>query len=125
MHLRIYEITINGWQIPIPDINGFKRTKNKLWSSNTGRTSSGRMVGDIKAIKYTLEFAWSKLTDTQLQELEAAIGTAAFFPVEFPEEGTGNKLKKNFYAADPTYETKVVVDGKEIYCNFTLQLIEQ
>ncbi len=125
MHLRIDEITINGWQIPIPDKNGFKRTKNKLWSSNTGRTSSGKMIGDIIAKKYTLEFKWSSLTAEQVKDLEYAIGTDAFFPVVFPEEGTDNKLIKSFYAADSTYKTKIVIDGEEIYSDFSLQLIEQ
>lgn len=123
--MRIDEIKINSYSIPVPDENGFKRTKNKLWSSNTGRTASGKMVGDIVAVKYTLEFSWSELSAAELKTLEDAVGTAAFFPVIFPEEGTGTQLTKNFYAADMTYDTKTIVDGKEIYSDVALQLIEQ
>lgn len=123
--MRIDEITVNGYSIPVPDENGFKRTKNKLWSSNTGRTASGKMVGDIKAVKYSLEFSWKTLTASQIISLEAAVGTDAFFPVVFPEEGTGKKLNKTFYAADMTYETKKYENGIEIYSGVTLQLIEQ
>lgn len=123
--MRIDEIKINGYGIPVPDKEGFKRTKNKLWSSNTGRSAGGKMVGDIIAIKYTLEFSWSELTASDVALLESAVGTDAFFPVEFPEEGTGNKLEKMFYAADMTYDTKQYVNGEEVYCNVALQVIEQ
>lgn len=123
--MRIDEIKINGYGIPVPDENGFKRTKNKLWSSNAGRTASGKMVGDIIAVKYTLDFNWSELSAAEIKELEKAVGTDAFFPVVFPEEGTGTQLTKNFYAADMTYDTKTIVDDKEIYSDVALQLIEQ
>ena len=125
MLLRVDEITINGYRIPVPNENGFKRTKNKLWSSNTGRTASGKMVGDIKAVKYTLEFSWKKLTAAEVALLETAVGTVAFFPVSFPKEGTGEKLTKNFYAADMTYGTKKYENGNEIYSDAVLQIIEQ
>ncbi len=123
--MRIDDITINGYSIPTPDENGFKRTKNKLWSSNTGRSASGKMLGDIVAVKYTLEFSWSKLTSEQITSLETAVGTDAFFSVVFPKEGTGAKQTKSFYAADMTYNTKKYENGKEIYSDVTLQLIEQ
>lgn len=125
MYLRIDEITINGWQIPAPDKNGFKRTKNKLWSANTGRTASGKMVGDIVAVKYSLTIKWSELTSSDVTEIENAVSSSAFFPVVFPAEGTGEELTKNFYAADLTYDTKIVIDGEEIYKDFTIELIEQ
>ena len=125
MPLRIDEIKINGSSISVPDENGFKRTKNKIWSSNTGRSASGKMLGDIVAVKYTLDFAWSKLTAQEVKNLETAVGTAAFFPVVFPEEGTGKTLTKNFYAADMTYGTKKYENGTEIYSDVSLQIIEQ
>lgn len=125
MYLRIDEITINGWQIPAPDKNGFKRTKNKLWSANTGRTASGKMVGDIVAVKYSLTIKWSELTSSDVTEIENAVSSSAFFPVVFPAEGTGEELTKNFYAADLTYDTKIVINGEEIYKDFTIELIEQ
>lgn len=123
--MQVDEITINGYRIPVPDENGFKRTKNKLWSSNTGRSASGKMLGDIIAVKYSLEFLWAKLTAAQITSLEAAVGTDAFFTVVFPKEGTGAKLTRNFYAADMTYDTKKYENGKEIYSDVSLQLIEQ
>ena len=125
MPLRIDEIKINGSKIPVPDENGFRRTKNKIWSSNTGRSASGKMLGDIVAVKYTLEFSWSKLTAQEVKDLESAVGTAAFFPVVFPEEGTGSSVTKYFYAGDMTYATKKYENGVEIYSDVILPLIEQ
>ena len=123
--MRIDEITINGSPIPVPDENGFKRTKNKIWSSNTGRSASGKMLGDIVAIKYSLEFSWEKLTAQEVKTLETAVGTTAFFPVVFPAEGSGDSITKNFYAGDMSYVTKKYENGVEIYSGVVLSLIEQ
>lgn len=123
--MRIDEIKINGKSIPVPDEDGFKRTKNKIWSSNTGRSASGKMLGDIIAVKYSLEFSWSKLTAQQIKDLESAVGTSAFFSVVFPEEGTGNTITKTFYAGDMTYVTKKYENGVEMYSGVVLPLIEQ
>lgn len=123
--MDIKDTKINGHSVPLPDENGFAVTKNKLWSKNTGRTTSGKMVGDITAVKYTLVFSWSSLTGNQVSDLEAAVGSAAFFPVKFPREGDMTALTKTFYAADMTYGAKIIKDGKAYYSDIKLELIEQ
>lgn len=125
MRMDIKDIKINGHSIPVVDKNGFNITKNKLWSKNTGRTTSGKMVGDITAVKYSLVFSWSSLNGDQVSDLEIAVGTDAFFPVKFPKEGTMAVLTKTFYAADMTYDTKFVKDGVTYYSDVKLELIEQ
>lgn len=99
-------------------------TKNKIWSSNTGRGATGKMLGDIIATKYTIRAQWNKLTQSQLTALENAIGSDAFFSVTFVNE-KGVQTTKTFYSADPTYTTKKYVNGVAIYENVSIELIEQ
>ncbi len=123
--MDIKDIKINGRSIPVPDENGFSVTKNKLWSQNTGRTASGKMVGDITAVKYTLSFSWQLLTQSEISNLEAAVGSAAFFPVTFPKEGDMSSVTKSFYSADMTYGIKTIKRGAAYYSDVKLELIEQ
>lgn len=123
--MDIKDITVNSKKLPLPAENGFSVTKNKLWSSNTGRTTSGKMVGDIIAVKYTLNFTWNELNSQEIALIESAVGSSPFFTVVFPEEGTGKALTKTFYAADITYSAKFVRKGVTYYSDVSAELIEQ
>ena len=119
-----YKLTINGYTPPAVTKSGYSLTKNKIWSSNTGRGATGKMLGDIIARKYTLRAQWAKLTQTQLTSLENAIGSDAFFSVTFVNE-KGANTTKTFYGADPTYTVKKFVNGVAVYENVSIELIEQ
>lgn len=119
-----YKLTINGYSPPPVIRGGYSVTKNTIWSSNTGRSANGTMLGDIIARKYTVRAQWNKLTQTQLTSLANSIGSSAFFPVTFVDE-KGAQITKTFYSADPTYTTKKYVNGVAIYENVSIELIEQ
>ena len=78
-----YKLTINGYSPPAVTRSGYSVTKNKIWSSNTGRGATGKMLGDIIATKYTIRAQWNKLTQSQLTALENAIGSKAFFSARY------------------------------------------
>ena len=119
-----YKLTINGYSPPAVTRSGYSVTKNKIWSSNTGRGATGKMLGDIIATKYTIRAQWNKLTQSQLTALENAIGSKAFFSVTFVNE-KGVQTTKTFYSADPTYTTKKFVNGVAVFENVSIELIEQ
>lgn len=119
-----YKLTINGYTPPAVTKSGYSVTKNKIWSSNTGRGATGKMLGDIIATKYTIRAQWNKLTQSQLTSLENAIGTNAFFSVTFVNE-KGVQTTKTFYSADPTYTTKKYINGVAVFENVSIELIEQ
>ena len=119
-----YKLTINGYSPPAVTRSGYSVTKNKIWSSNTGRGATGKMLGDIIATKYTIRAQWNKLTQSQLIALENAIGSKAFFSVTFVNE-KGAHTTKTFYSADPTYTTKKFVNGVAVFENVSIELIEQ
>lgn len=57
-----------------------------IWSSDTGRTLSGLMVGDVVAEKKTLNVQWGVLTEAELVLIKNTL-TAGFFPISFRDDG--------------------------------------
>lgn len=117
-------LIINGYQPPAPDENGIEIVKNKIWSKNTGRTTSGLMVGDIIDRKYTLKYTWSKLRQFEVKKLDEAINTSAFFPVQFTNNH-GEVLTRYFYSDDPLYKQKKYEKNGIKYADISITLIEK
>lgn len=57
-----------------------------IWSSDTGRTMDGTMVGEIVAEKKTLSIKWGCLMEKDIALIKRGI-IAGFFPVTFRDEG--------------------------------------
>lgn len=92
-------LKINGYTPPAPDEGGIVIGRMKIWSENTKRTASCKMVGDIKAVKATLSITWSKMTQSQLDELDKAINNPnkPFFPIVYVDQ-SGMEIEKTFYS---------------------------
>lgn len=67
------ELEIDGVRVKSPKIGGITRKVEKIWSSNTGRTASGKMQGTINAIKTTYSIEWPPLTQREQERLESVI----------------------------------------------------
>lgn len=57
-----------------------------IWSSDTGRTLSGRMVGDPVAQKKTVSLKWEYLTETEEKIIKNTL-VPGYFPVSFRDDG--------------------------------------
>lgn len=101
-----------------PALNGIEESQEKIWSKNTGRTSSGKMTGDIVTIKLKLKIKYPVLTIEQKNLLNKAISDA-FFTVEYQ----GAKYK--MYANSPTYPLYSMATGLPRYVGVAVDLIEQ
>lgn len=119
-------LKINGFIPPAPDEGGIKIGVEKIWSDNTGRSASGLMIGDIKAIKTVLDISWSKLSAQEVSELDDAINSllSPFFSVEFYDQ-KGILKNRTFYAAPNTYTQKKYKKNGIEYADVHIQLIEQ
>lgn len=53
-----------------------------IWSSDTGRTLSGWMVGDVIAEKKNISLKYSWMTESQVKTLKQAL-QAGFFNIKF------------------------------------------
>lgn len=57
-----------------------------IWSSDTGRTMDGTMVGDPVAEKKTASFTWEFLEESEVALIKRCL-TSGFYPVTFRDDG--------------------------------------
>jgi hypothetical protein len=120
-----YKLIINGYTPPNVSKGGYSITLNRIWSSNTGRSATGKMYGDIIAEKYTLHLSWDKMKSKDVSNLANAITSKAFFNVTFVDEHGAEKTSE-FYSADPTYLLdRISKVGVGIFNNIAIELIER
>lgn len=116
-------LEINGIRMPELKIDGLKIKKEKIWSSNTGRTAGGFMVGDLVSIKYTLSIEWPVLTDSEVALIDSEI-SKPFFSVKF-RDLDGSFVTKEFYAGTPTYPVYSYACPSFVYSGTAVDLIER
>lgn len=80
-------ITIRGGGAVLPSPVSVTAGHEIIWSSNTGRSASGRMIGDVIAEKQTFAITWGVLTRAELETIQAAL-TSGFYPFSLVEDGT-------------------------------------
>ena len=57
-----------------------------IWTSDTGRTLAGLMVGAVVAQKKNLSIKWDFLTEAQVKTIKNTLVTG-FFPFSFRDDG--------------------------------------
>lgn len=118
------ELVIDGVTMPTLKKEGLTISKEKVWSSNTGRAANGDMIGDLVAIKYTLDCEWPPLSREQAAVVDAAV-TPAFFNVTFTDPGSNSRVTKRMYAGTPTYPVYSYVNGVKTYSGVKVTLIQK
>ena len=102
-----------------PALEGVGEALNKIWSKNTGRTSTGKMTGDIVTKKKKLSVKYPPLTESEKVALEEACDDA-FFQVTYK----GKKYTMYCDSISGTLYSMVAGLGFR-YTNCTVNLIEQ
>ena len=122
----VRNLIINGVEMPTPAHNGVKISTNKVWSSNTGRTTSGKMVGTIVCVKAKLEIKWPPLTEAQVAIIEAAVSdkSSPFVPVQYTDM-KGNIVTKTMYFGDVSYSQYSWSEGLRYVTDVSVSAIEQ
>lgn len=122
------EFIVDGITLPTPSADGFAITPNRIWSSNAGRNSStGRFVGDVIAVKYTVTLTYEYLDDAQMQLLwSITSGAEPWHTLIFPLND-GSTRKITCYIADPTYTMRRFDMRRKtaFYSGVTIEMIEQ
>ena len=124
--ITVTGLTINGVAMPDPALEGVTISTEKVWSANTGRTASGKMVGSIIARKTTVKIKWPVLTTAQAAVIEAAVSSASapFVPVSYTDM-CGNRVTKTVYFGTPSYTLYSWADGLQLVWDVTVEGIEQ
>lgn len=63
-----------------------------IWSSSTGRSAAGYMIGDVVAEKKTLDISWAFLTEEEVALIKSVM-IAGFFPISFHDDGLNLTLE--------------------------------
>lgn len=125
-NITVSDLYINGVKMPDPALEGVTVSREKIWSSNTGRTTSGKMVGTVVAVKTTLKIKWPVLTPAQVAVIENAVSDAGnpFVPVKYTD-ATGATVTKTMYFGTPSYTVYSWADGMQYIKNASVDGIEQ
>lgn len=118
------KMIIGGVTMPTLKKGGLTISKEKIWSKNAGRATDAGMIGDIIAIKYTLDCEWPPLSREQTAVVDAAV-TPAFFDVTFTDPGSNSRVTKRMYAGTPVYQVYSYVNGVKTYSGVKVTLIQQ
>lgn len=124
--ITVTDLKINGVAMPDPALEGVTIATEKVWSSNTGRTASGKMVGSVIAKKTTIKIKWPVLTPEQVSKIEAAVSDAdhPFVPVQYVDM-CGNRVTKTVYFGTPTYTVYSWANGLRLVKDTAVDGIEQ
>lgn len=94
-----------------------------IWSSNTGRVSTGKMIGDVIAEKEKLTLSWGILTKEEYDTIKDNL-KAGFWPIKINVDGEPYQI-----SAYRGTLTRVPIgklpDGKYYYRSANVEIIEQ
>ena len=123
--LPVYELSIDGVALPRPLRGGVTITDEKVWSSNTGRTASAKMVGTLIAIKTTIVISWPSLTGAEAALIRQMVcNTAHPFRVLRFVDVAGTVTEKTVYFSSPSFPVRTIRHGGRI-SGLTVNCIEQ
>lgn len=94
-----------------------------IWSSDTGRTLDGTMLGDVIAEKKTISLKWSWLTADQVSLIKGKL-VAGFFSLVFMDDGMEQTIE--VYRGTITKELAGDIgDGNMWYKSVSVDVIQR
>ncbi len=123
--MTVTDLTIGGVKMPTPALEGLTITREKIWSSDTGRTASGKMVGTIVAVKTKVVIKWPVLTMHEVETIENAVSSSTPFVTMTYTDMTGAVTTKTVYFGTPSYTVYSYADGTQYVKDVTVDGIER
>ncbi|MCC8063770.1 MAG: hypothetical protein LIO70_01635 [Clostridiales bacterium] len=123
--MTVTDLTIGGVKMPTPALEGLTITREKIWSSDTGRTASGKMVGTIVAVKTKVAIKWPVLTMDEVETIEGAVSSSTPFVTMTYTDMTGAVTTKTVYFGTPSYTVYSYADGTQYVKDVTVDGIER
>ena len=114
-----------GVQLPSP--TQISEGNTKVWSENTGRSVTAKMIGDIKALKNKLTITWEVLTLEQVNLLKQCFNDInnPFKGFRFDWNDGTNYCSFQHYSGDLSLEFLGCVDGVPYWRTVSVDIIEQ
>lgn len=94
-----------------------------IWTSSTGRTLAGKMVGNVVAEKKNLQIQWNYLTESAVKLIKSKL-IAGWFPLTFRDDGIDITI--NAYRGTMTKEALGDIgDGNFYYKTVSVDIIQR
>lgn len=114
-------IVIKSGSTTLPSPDNIAIADEIIWSSNTGRSTSGLMIGDVVAEKTTFAITWGVLTKAQRNLIRNCL-QSGFHPFTIIEDGTTTTID----AYRSTLQSEAfVAGGQTYYKNTQVSIIQQ
>lgn len=120
-------LIFDGVKMPTPKVDGFKISKNKIWSKNTGRNGNGEMIGTIIAIKRKVEIVWPPLGVSEAKKIDEIVSSIEnpYHSVSYTDEA-GEITTITAYFNDAIYPIMGTnVAGRELLVGVGINGIEK
>lgn len=121
------EFYANGVLLPSPSTVNIDN--NKIWSDNTGRSVTAKMIGDIIAKKKKFAITWELVKESQLKIIEENLSTIEHPFVDFAIRDSETKEDScNIKVYDGVLKAKMeswLYDGETVYTGVSVELVEQ
>lgn len=119
-------MVINGIRVREPKQGGLTVTDEPIWASNTGRSSTGKMIGDIVAWKTTITASWPPLSFNEAKAIrDAVIEAGPFFNIKYYDFSSMAVVEKTVYAASIPRTLYSLADKHQRYTDVTITFVEQ
>lgn len=124
-----------GWSkdkledMPLPKVEGFKISREKIWGANAKRSSKGKYSGKLVAKKVTLDMAFpANLSSSQIKKLmkyaDPSDLSNKYGYIRFTNE-KGETETKEFYFGNPSFDAMTFLKGKFIWSSIQIQAVER
>lgn len=123
--MTVSDLYIDGVKMPTPALEGLSITREKIWSANTGRTGSGKMVGSIVARKTKVAIKWPPMTVEQAAVIENAVSSETGFVALKYTDMTGSTKTLTGYFGTPSYTIYSYADGCQWVKDVSVDFVEQ
>lgn len=114
--------TIKAGSVTLPAPTKVTSSDELIWSSNTGRTASGKLDGTLIANKVTIDVEWGILTEAELQTIVNATD-GKFFDLQV-RDNNATKTIQVYRGTLKKEQLGYIGDGKFYYRNATVSFIE-
>lgn len=121
-----FVLKFDGKTMPTPMYDGFEINREKVWSSNTRRSSSAKMQGTIVAVKTTLKMDFPpNLTKAQIKSITDIVDSEReWHTITFTNEKSETETITAYFG-NPRYGVSFFRDGKWMFSSITVEAVER
>ena len=120
---------IKGTQVKEPAKGGVQITDEPVWGENTARdANTGKMMGDIKAWKKTVQITWPPMTFAEVNQILSLIkvtGSSPFYKIKYNDSSASTTTEITVYSGNLQRTVESISSAYQRQTGVTITFIEQ